>query len=304
MPLHLSPLTRRNFLRTTFAAGASVLTLRGTRALAGSADPHRFALLSDPHISADVTKVAREINMADHLRAAVAEVAALKTAPAGVFVNGDCAFDHGLPEDYATYSSLLKPLSEAQLPIHMTLGNHDNREVFWESLQGAKGSSQPVASKHVSVIETARANWFLLDSLVVTKQTPGQLGDEQRAWLGKALDAHSQKPALIMLHHNLVPGANGGKNDGLLDTDELLSLVSAKRHVKAIVFGHTHTYRIAEQDGIHLINVPAVGYPFGKTEVTGWVDANLRENGMSLEMRATDPQHPQHGRVTQLVWRA
>jgi 3',5'-cyclic AMP phosphodiesterase CpdA len=303
MPLHLSPVTRRSFLRTTFAAGASLLTLRGSRALAAAADPHRFALFSDTHIAGDAATDAREINMADHLRAAVMEVGALQVPPAGVFVNGDCSLDHGLPEDYATYSGLLKPLTDAKLPIHMTLGNHDDREVFWTSLQGAKGSSQPVASKHVSVVETARANWFLLDSLEITKQTPGRLGDEQRDWLAKALDAHPQKPAHVMVHHNPI-SANAAKPSGLLDGQELLALVAPKRHVKAVIFGHTHTYRINGRDGIHLINLPAVAYPFAKTEVTGWVDANLRENGMSLEVRAINPQHPQHGRVTQLLWRA
>jgi hypothetical protein len=52
------------------------------------------------------------------------------------------------------------------------------------------------------------------------------------------------------------------------------------------------------------VNLPAVAYPFKKEEVTGWVDCKLRAEGMSLEMHAHDTQHPEHGKVSELTWRA
>jgi 3',5'-cyclic AMP phosphodiesterase CpdA len=302
MPLHFASLSRREFLRRSVLAGAGFLTLPALRA-AANVDPHRWALLSDTHIAGDPATIAREVNMAEHLRVAVAEVRALAVAPAGVFVNGDCSLDHGLAEDYATFAELLKPVTEAGLPVHLGLGNHDERETFWASLQDARPASPPLVSKQVSVVESARANWFLLDSLDVTKQTPGRLGDEQRSWLVTALDAHPGKPALVMVHHNPIASAPG-KQTGLLDTEELLAILLPRRQVKALFYGHTHTWRFAAQDGLHLVNLPAVAYPFGKTEVTGWVDCKLREGGAALEMRATDPAHPAHGKVTELTWRA
>ena len=299
MPLHLAPLSRREFLRRSLAASAGALTLRAS---AAQADPDRWALFSDTHIAGDRAAISRAVNMTAHLQAAVAEVRALAVPPVGLMVNGDCSLDHGLPEDYATFIELLAPFREAALPLHFTLGNHDERNVFWASLKDTRPATPPLASKHVSVIESARANWFLLDSLDVTKATPGRLGDEQRAWLAQALDARPGKPALLMVHHN--PIAPAGKKAGLLDTAELLALAAPRRQVKAIFYGHTHTWRCAEQDGVHLVNLPAVAYPFTPMEVTGWVDCKLRDGGATLELRAHNPEHAAHGKVTELAWRA
>lgn len=301
MPFHLSPIARRQFLRRSLLAGAGIFTLPALRADERKTDPDRWALLSDTHIAGDPTTVARNVHLADHLRSAIAGVQALPTAPAGVLVNGDCALDRGLAEDYATFTGLLRPISE-RLPLHLLLGNHDDREVFWTALQQSRPAAPPVASKHVSIVEAARANWFLLDSLDVTKQTPGRLGDEQRAWLTKALDQRAEKPALVMLHHNPV-AAEAGKKTGLIDTAELLEILLPRRHVKAVFFGHTHVWHTTEQDGLHLVNLPAVAYPFNPAEVTGWTDCRLREGGMSLEIRAHDPQHAAHGKVAELNWR-
>jgi 3',5'-cyclic AMP phosphodiesterase CpdA len=221
---------------------------------------------------------------------------------AGVFVNGDCAVTKGLAEDYATFTTLFASTREAGFPIHLTLGNHDDREVFWSAIRDAKPAAPPIASRQASIVEARRANWFLLDSLDVVNQTPGRLGDEQRAWLAKQLDEHSGKPALVMVHHNPVPSAPG-KKTGLLDTEELLAILRPRRHVKALIFGHTHTWRTTEQDGLHLVNLPAVAYPFNPREVTGWVDLTLHETGASLELRAHDAGHAAHGRITELQWR-
>jgi predicted phosphodiesterase len=69
------------------------------------------------------------------------------------------------------------------------------------------------------------------------------------------------------------------------------------------VFGHTHTWKLAERDGIHLINLPAIGYPFAKTEVTGWVDATFTEKGVKLEVHAIDAKHAKHSDKAELTWR-
>ncbi|MDR3404701.1 MAG: metallophosphoesterase [Chthoniobacter sp.] len=301
MPFHIPPISRREFLRRSLVAGAGLLTIPALRAAESKADPNRWALFSDTHVAADATMVRFDVNMADHLRAVVDGVRALSTPPAGVLVNGDCAFNHGLAEDYATFTGLLNPLHEAGLPLHLALGNHDDREVFWGAIKDARPAAPPLASRQVSIVEAGHANWFMLDSLDVTNKTPGVLGDEQRTWLSKALDARADKPALVMVHHN--PVFAEGKQTGLTDTAELMEILKPRRHVKALVFGHTHTWRMTGQDGLHLVNLPAIGYPFNKAEVTGWVDCNLRADGMSLEVHAHDTAHPAHGKVSQLNWR-
>lgn len=262
---------------------------------AENADDSRWALFSDTHIDANADLIFRDTHLADHLRSCVRQVEALQEKPAGVFINGDCARLDGQPGDYSTLLSLLKPLSLAGLPLHLTLGNHDHRANFWtESKQNE--AAHPVQSKHVSVVESRRANWILLDSLDKTNVTPGLLDQEQRDWLGKTLDARANKPALVMVHHNPSAGS-------LLDTAALLEILSPRKQVKALIFGHTHTWDIKDKDGIHLINLPAVAYAFGKGQPTGWIDCRLADDGAIFELRAHDAAHPKHGEKKALKWR-
>lgn len=305
MPLHLNSISRREFIRNSIIAGAGLAVFRHASA-APQGDGSRWALFSDTHIDANPDIVAREVNMAAHLKQAIAEALALDEKPAGVLINGDCAYLRGLPEDYATFSSLIAPLSGAKLPVHMTLGNHDDRDNFRKALAAACDPGSPVASRHVSIVETPPANWVLLDSLEKVNSTPGLLGEEQRNWLVAALDARKDKPAIVMMHHNpqvVPPGDTEMKISGLRDTAELLEILLPRKHVKALVFGHSHTWSLKQQDGLHLVNLPAVAYVFSKTQPSGWVNCRLAEGGATLELRSLDTAHPEHGKKTELKWR-
>lgn len=311
MPLHCSPVSRRHFIRRSVLGGLAILTWRQGASAAG-VDPNRWALLSDTHIAADPAKVQGVTNVTDKLRATiaelaaratVAELAARETRPAGLIVNGDCALDIGVPGDYTQFLELLKPIAELKVPMHFTMGNHDHRENFWAALSDQAALPRPVEGKQISVIETPHANWFLLDSLEKTKSTPGVLGEAQRSWLAKALDERASKPALLMVHHNPI-AYDPGKAAGLTDAEELFGVVMPRKHVKAVFFGHTHRWELTQREGLHLVNLPAVAYPFGANQPTGWVDCQLAKEGMKLELRAHDPKHTAHGVVKEFAWRA
>lgn len=301
MPFHIAPLNRRRFLAGAAALGSSLL-LPAHWAEAKDIDPDHWVLFSDPHIAENPAEISRKVNMAEHFRRAVTEVLALEKRPAGLLVNGDCAYNKGLAGDYATFSGLLKPLSAAGIPLHLTLGNHDDRANFRAGLKGEGGAKSLLESKQVSIIEGKRANWFVLDSLDLPMVTPGKLGDEQRAWLAKALDARKEKPAIVAVHHNLEFGTPE-KASGLLDTKELFELLYPRKHVKALIYGHTHHWDVRAPGGLNLINLPPVGYVFKDGDPSGWVDMHLTDKGARLELRSMDPKHPAHGEVKELKWR-
>jgi len=301
MPIHLAPLSRRTFLARTAAAGASLLFAPELLAANKRTDPDCWALLSDIHLAADRTHQARGINMFAHFSQARAEVLALPRRPAGVIITGDCAFNSGQPGDYTLFDETLLPVRADQVPIHIALGNHDNRANFWAALTTEKMAAHPVADRQVALLKTPRANWFILDSLEKTLSTPGLLGPEQLHWLGEALDANPKKPALIVLHHN--PGLEGG-NMGLKDTLSLLEVIRPRKQVKAYIYGHTHSWKV-EQDpsGIHLVNLPAVAYVFREEEPSGWVLATLERTGVRLELHCLNQIHKQNGQTLELEWR-
>ena len=317
MPLTLPPITRRRFLTGSLAAGAGLLVRRpwvaagveGAASAVGT-DPHRVALLSDSHVAAERAVTSRGTNMFDNLTRVCGEVLAPVAPPGGgdaaarrpaaVMLNGDFAYLKGLVGDYDTALAAVKPLREAGLPVHVTLGNHDDRRNLLTALKVGDEQKGQVEGRYVQVVETPLANWFLLDSLDVVNSTPGELGEQQLGWLGKALDERSKKPAIVMVHHNPDEKA---KPSGIRDTKALLDVILGRKHVKALMFGHTHTWELTRRDGVHFINLPPVAYVFKAGMPNGWVDARLAEAGMTLQLRCVDPKHPRHGERHELRWR-
>ena len=313
MPIHIIPIKRRRFLDLSAKGAVAAIVVPSALAIPGKEvpiDPHRFALLSDTHIMANPTAVARGINMADHLRQVVAEVVAQNIKPGGVVVNGDLATDGSPPTAgaYRYLAQLLIPLSNLGIPIHLTMGNCDRRSLFADTLTAMLPRTPPVAGRLVNVLKTERANFFLLDSLYNTERTvtEGDLGRKQIGWLTRALDNHVEKPAIVICHHNVnQPEAKSdtAQKGGLRDGAELVDALLPRKHVKAFIFGHTHEWRHWELDGIHFINLPTTAYIFDPEEPRGWVDVRLEKRGMSLMLESLDKTHPKHKEKLVLRWR-
>jgi Icc protein len=301
MPITLPPISRRQFIRSTLAAGAT-LVLPGEHAWAAPAtDAHRLALWSDVHIAADRTAHERGVVMFDHFETVRAELLALDVAPAAVFINGDCAYHTGEVADYQTLLSLVQPVRERGFPLHLSMGNHDNREHLWRNIPDSESHAGALKDKQVMIVEHERANIFMLDSLQRTNFTPGALGEKQVQWLCSALDAHLGKPAIVMVHHQ---PDESEKPSGLTDTKALLDALFPRRNVKALFYGHTHHWEVSQRKQMHCVNLPAVAYVFKDGDPSGWVDMHLTEKGMRLELRCIDHAHPKHGESFDLTWRA
>lgn len=304
MPIHLPPIDRRKFLIGGATAVAGVLTVRWSPGAEAHADPHQFALLSDSHVAADPDEINSGVKMSANFRRVVDEVVALDVKPAAAFLNGDCAYQYGLKDDYRQLAGLLDPIRTAGLPLHLGMGNHDDRIQFADVLATYRPEERPVEGRYVAVIAAERANWFLLDSLKVTNETPGELGATQLGWLAKALDAHRDKPAIVLCHHN--PNSTGiavKPGGGLIDTSALFDVLEPRKHVKALVFGHTHVWFVGRYKGIHLINLPPTAYLFQPERPNGWVLATLKEDGLSLVLHSLDKNHAENGKTVDLKWR-
>jgi len=177
MPIILPQLSRREFLKRAALTGAAAALAPSLFAelAAKPRDLDMVFFLSDTHIAADAATISHGVNMTSNLSAVVREVLAWPVAPATIIVNGDQAFKLGLPRDYAAFGKLFEPL-RALAPVHLTLGNHDQRENFWQAFPLDATKSESVPQKQVAIFSGARANWFLLDSLEVTDIFPGRLG--------------------------------------------------------------------------------------------------------------------------------
>jgi hypothetical protein len=302
MPIHLS---RREFLVRTLAAGAGAVAMARSQSAAEEpeVDPDRWALLSDTHIAEQTATAHRGEVMFENSRRVNGEIFAAPRRPCGLLNFGDCAFEKGLAGDYAAFRTTIGPFIDSGIPVHLMLGNHDDRKTFWRVLAKEADGPRPLSSKHVAVVEHRRANWFLLDSLDKTDESPGAVGDAQCDWLAKELDARASKPALVCMHHNPLFAKRDEKASGLIDTDALLAVIKPRRQVKALIHGHTHAWGISMHGDLHLINLPAVGYRSKSGAASGWVDCVLGDDEMTLTLHSRDTAQKDHLRPIAFVWR-
>jgi 3',5'-cyclic AMP phosphodiesterase CpdA len=302
MPIHLVALNRRRILQV---AGASVLLYGGEANAAEAADVESSLvyLLNDTHIGETHPP---DSPVPSHLRQVVTELVSRSTKPACVLINGDLALTDGQLGDYRHFAKLIRPLQEAGIETHLTLGNHDHREAFYEILSEQRPEKPPVESRHIAVVETQHANFFLLDSLQKTMVTQGTIGTLQLEWLASALDSLNTKPAIIVTHHN--PRLGGDPlhfPGGLIDSQELWEIIGPREWVKAYIHGHIHDRTYAEYQGIHILNTPATSYVADRTKsTTGWTTAKLTADGVTLTTHTTDAQHQWNGETKILKWRA
>lgn len=308
MPIHLTrSTTRREFLRDALGT-ATVVSASRLSAETGSSS---WVFLADTHIDADPATTVRGVNMTDSLRSVSTEILAEANSAEAVFINGDCAYLKGLADDYAQLRSLVEPLRQGGLDLHMTLGNHDDFGNFRQSFPQpeASSASDPVPGRHLTVIHTPLVNWFLLDSLFQVNVVTGHFGEAQLRWLDSVLDHFPDQPAILLGHHNPQLGPTSVRDGkpyftGLSDTAAFYELLHRKPQVQAFVYGHTHRWNISRTaQGVHLVNLPPVAYVFDDARPNGWVHATVNPLALNLQLHCQDPALPAHGQKVQLPWR-
>ncbi len=287
------------------SAGAGATLLSG--GLSSAEGGERIVLIADTHVDADPDRVANGSALAGNLRRVVEEVLdTTKSEPiGGVILNGDCAFMEGLEDDYRTLAHTLEPLQSAGIPVHLTMGNHDDRVKMLNVMKKRRLENPPVSGKFVSILETRTANWFLLDTLEIVNRVTGALGTEQLIWLSKAIGARGDKPAILVGHHNLQMDMSALTISGLRDTELFRKVLYAHNHVAAYVFGHTHNWGVetAREAGPHFVNLPPTAYVFDRTRPNGWVLADSSTEGLTVTLHSLDHSHIQHREAHKLSWR-
>jgi len=303
-------ITRRRFFGYSLAAVGGVVALTPCWSAANDdkkEDPKsqgpragtqraRWAFLSDTHIATDIENNYRGFHPYRNLQKAFAQIAA--DLPEGVVVTGDIARLTGQMGDYENFKKLLIP-SVGQRPIYLAPGNHDDRRNLLDVFAGQAAEKPAVKDKHIVTVDAGPVRFILLDSLVKTNETAGLLGKAQRTWLHRYLLACDDKPVLLFFHHSL-----RDEDGDLLDVPRLFSLVKPITKVKAFVYGHSHEYGFSDFEGIHLINLPAVGFSFGDDQPIGWVEARLAGDGGTFQLHTVGGNTRIDGGTERLSWRS
>lgn len=287
---------RKTFIKTSlkYAGALSSMGLfyQLTQAKESARDLH-LALLSDTHIKAYKSEQYRGFFPYENLQMAVKQV--IEKSPEMMLINGDIARLDGQLGDYVAVQEILSDLSD--LPLVMTLGNHDDRDNFYNVFGEEGEGKQSIQNKHVLVIERSDLRIILLDSLMYVNKTPGFLGKEQRDWLHRFLEETDKRPVFVFFHHTPYKG-----DTDLLDSYYLFEILRNFKKVKAVFYGHSHVYKISEMDHIKLINLPAVGYNFTDNQPIGWIEARINKRNGTFLLHAIGGHMEKNGKINEVIW--
>lgn len=290
-------INRRSFIHTAFL-GAAAVSVSGCRVLHSSSQKNQeyhTAFLSDTHIPGDRQESYRGFSPWKNLQQIVPQIIASHAQ--GLVLSGDAARLEGKVDDYRELHTLLDPVAQV-MPLCIGLGNHDDRANFQAAFPVQPGFHPVIDGKLVTVIEQEVVRIIVLDSLLYVNKVAGLLGLAQRAWLASYLPQANDRPVILVFHHSLKD------SDGdLLDVDRLFALIKPHRHVKAIVYGHSHSWGIEERQGVRLINLPASGYSFRDQDPVGWIEARFRRDGAALTLWTIVGNQSGNGRTNWIPWR-
>jgi 3',5'-cyclic AMP phosphodiesterase CpdA len=226
--------------------------------------PFRFVHITDTHVMAGGRWCPGdfEFDTAASLRRVVAAVRALDPAPAFAVLGGDLASPDLLdrervlsPDDYApSYALLRQILAGLPCPVHVLMGNHDNRAAFNRALR--PDAPAPDTPCYYS-FDHGSHHFVALDSHE-PGQAAGFLDAAQLAWLEGDLARHRARPTMVFVHHHPWPlGLAWLDTMTLRNGEELMAALRSSGQVRWVIVGHVHLDQVVERDGLTMISTPS-----------------------------------------------
>lgn len=185
-----------------------------------------------------------------------------------VIVTGDLS-DWGEADDYAR---LRTRLTDVEVPVHLCIGNHDDRETFLAAFPELRDDAGFVQK----VVPLSQGQAVLLDTWEQDTHA-GSYCVARAAWLDQTLN-DLDGPVWLFLHHNPVPmGMAAMDQIMLLDADRLGDVLERHRaKIVHIFHGHCHLPLAGSFRGIPFTaprGTNHAGWPdFGDTKVLAGSD--------------------------------
>jgi 3',5'-cyclic-AMP phosphodiesterase len=200
---------------------------------------------------------------------------------------GDLIQDSNLETDHNNYCKGIKILSQASVPIHHLIGNHDEKNLSLEELRNILG----LKSLYYSFDEGAYHFVFLFPYVPLPDTPGGIIPDDQLAWLEKDL-ARTNNPTFVFAHQSFAdqdltgnPWFDGLPGDCLVENRvEVRKIFSASGKVAAVVNGHLHWNHVDWHDGIPYITVQSATENVDNKELPSHAWGVMEINGSSFSL--------------------
>ena len=211
----------------------------------------KFVVLSDLHLSAPGQPV-NGLDTGARTAEAVAVIRRDHADAAFVLLAGDLA-DRGEAAAYRHLQDLLAPLP---MPVHITLGNHDDRPTFLSVFGADRDDPQGRVSR---AVDTDGYRVILLDTsepgLVGGRLCPGRLD-----WLNARLDEAKDRPVIIVQHHHANPLSLPVDEIILENATDYLAVLQRHPDVRQVTAGHVHLPTAAVWRGIPMTTLAGSHY--------------------------------------------
>jgi 3',5'-cyclic-AMP phosphodiesterase len=200
--------------------------------------PTLLVQVTDLHIREPGRLAYRRVDTSAYFRATVASVLALKQRPHAVVISGDLT-DFGRPAEYASLRAQIAPLEDAGMPVYLMPGNHDDRGELRRSFPTHAYLGEGEAVQFAVDIGPLRL--LALDTCVPMR-SEGMLDAPRLAWLERQLEASTDRPVVVAMHHPPFQTLIGHMDKiGLLaGGPELEAIVAKHRNVERVICGHLH----------------------------------------------------------------
>jgi 3',5'-cyclic AMP phosphodiesterase CpdA len=186
--------------------------------------------LGDLHIGADWV----DRDPLESLAGVVEAISDIDARLAAILVLGDLA-EHGSDAEYVAARAQLHRLDA---PVHVAMGNRDDRERLRRNFDLAPAAHEPLDY----AIDLDSVRLLVLDT-TIPGHDGGRLGPERLAWLEHELSSFPTAPTLLAMHHPpLLTGSAAWDRIALDDQSRggLGEVLDRHPQVRPILAGHLH----------------------------------------------------------------
>lgn len=229
-------------------------------------DAMMFIHLSDTHIQAEGQRLWNIVDGYEASFKAIENIQTYGVKPDFFVISGDLVQDGDYEAGYARFRSLLQNLEvEFNVPVLMSLGNHDKREPFQRIILGIENPNPEQRCYYSQIIKNVKV--IMLDSLDQGKHD-GNLGEEQLAWLNDELAVDRDLPKLLVVHHTPATVVLGGDQVELRDADQLAQVIRGA-NIIGILTGHIHHPYLGLFAGIPMVSATGIAFTVRHSYVKG-----------------------------------
>ena len=191
----------------------------------------KFVVISDLHIVPE-RQLSHAVDTAERLALAVSHINQLHPDAEFCIAAGDLT-DHG---ETAAYRRLKRSLGGLNLPFYLTLGNHDDRQNYRREFDDAIVADTGYAD---ICIDKLGHRILVLDSLDSGRH-PGLVDAQQLDWLAARLREASDRPVIVVLHHNICDLQVSTDSIRLRENRGFADVLAEHPDIRHVISGHVH----------------------------------------------------------------